>query len=143
MRKYFTAHLVKSEDLNHHGTLFAARAASWFVEAGFMTAACEHRNSAEIVCRNVHGMSFTSPIQNGDIVHFDSTVARVGKTSITVHIIASSEHTKNVGVEGFITFVIVDKDSGKKKPHGIVMDTARDEIEQAARYKADMLFTNS
>lgn len=33
MKKYYTTHLVKSEDLNHHGTLFAARTASWFVEA--------------------------------------------------------------------------------------------------------------
>lgn len=33
MRKYYTTHLVKSEDLNHHGTLFAARMASRFVEA--------------------------------------------------------------------------------------------------------------
>jgi acyl-CoA hydrolase len=140
MRKYFTAHLVKSEDLNHHGTLFAARAASWFVEAGFMTAACEHKNPAEIVCRNVHGMSFTAPIQNGDIVHFDSTVVRVGKTSITVHIVVSSERTKNIGVEGFITFVIIDKDTGEKKPHGIVLDEAKDDIEKEARIKAAKLF---
>lgn len=33
MKKYYTTHLVKSEDLNHHGTLFAARMASRFVEA--------------------------------------------------------------------------------------------------------------
>jgi len=31
--------LVKSEDLNHHGTLFAGRSAEWFVEAGFIAAA--------------------------------------------------------------------------------------------------------
>jgi hypothetical protein len=28
--------LVKSEDLNHHGTLFAGRTAEWFVESGFL-----------------------------------------------------------------------------------------------------------
>ena len=32
-------HLVKSEDLNHHGTLFAGRGAEWLVEAGFIAAA--------------------------------------------------------------------------------------------------------
>ena len=34
-----TSRLVKSEDLNHHGTLFAGRTAEWFVEAGFVSAA--------------------------------------------------------------------------------------------------------
>jgi len=29
-----TMRLVKSEDLNHHGTLFAGRTAEWFVESG-------------------------------------------------------------------------------------------------------------
>ena len=32
-------HLVKSEDLNHHRTLFAGRGAEWLVEAGFIAAA--------------------------------------------------------------------------------------------------------
>ena len=31
---YKTYHLVKSEDLNHHGTLYAGRNAEWFVESG-------------------------------------------------------------------------------------------------------------
>ncbi|NTU75550.1 MAG: acyl-CoA thioesterase, partial [Anaerolineaceae bacterium] len=34
-----TQHLVKSEDLNHHGTLYAGRTAEWFVESGFIAAA--------------------------------------------------------------------------------------------------------
>ena len=42
MKKYYATHLVKSEDLNHHGTLFAARTASWFVESAFIAAACEY-----------------------------------------------------------------------------------------------------
>ncbi|MDP2989667.1 MAG: hypothetical protein Q8O57_03775 [Kiritimatiellota bacterium] len=36
---YVTNHLVKSEDLNHHGTLYAGRTAEWFVESGFIAAA--------------------------------------------------------------------------------------------------------
>ena len=48
MKKYYATHLVKSEDLNHHGTLFAARTASWFVESAFIAAACEHGDPSEI-----------------------------------------------------------------------------------------------
>ena len=39
MQPVLTHHFVKSEDLNHHGTLFAGRTAEWFVEAGLMAAA--------------------------------------------------------------------------------------------------------
>ena len=63
MKKYYATHLVKSEDLNHHGTLFAARTASWFVESAFIAAACEHGDPSEIVCRNIHGMSFRTGTQ--------------------------------------------------------------------------------
>ena len=34
-----TCRLIKSEDLNHHGTLFAGRCAEWFVESGFIAVA--------------------------------------------------------------------------------------------------------
>ena len=67
MKKYYATHLVKSEDLNHHGTLFAARTASWFVESAFIAAACEHGDPSEIVCRNIHGMSFRTPVRNGSV----------------------------------------------------------------------------
>ena len=38
---FTTYHLIKSEDLNHHRSLFAGRSAEWFVEAGFIAAAAE------------------------------------------------------------------------------------------------------
>jgi acyl-CoA hydrolase len=38
LREFPTFRLVKSEDLNHHGTLYAGRSAEWFVESGFIAA---------------------------------------------------------------------------------------------------------
>ena len=35
-KTFITHHLVRSEDLNHHGTLFAGRSSEWFIEAGFI-----------------------------------------------------------------------------------------------------------
>lgn len=32
MKEFKISHLIKSEDLNHHGTLFAGRTAEWLVE---------------------------------------------------------------------------------------------------------------
>ena len=58
MKVFKISHLVKSEDLNHHGTLFAGRTAEWLVEAGFVTAAAEHGRPQDVLCVNVHGFTF-------------------------------------------------------------------------------------
>lgn len=67
-------HLVKSEDLNHHGTLYAGRTAEWFVDAGFIAAALLAKPE-NIVCLKIHGMSFTAPVKKGEIVKFDSKLS--------------------------------------------------------------------
>lgn len=139
MRRYSSIHLVKGEDLNHHGTLFAARTAAWFVESAFAAAAAEHKNSSEILCRNIHGMSFGIPVEKGDVIAFTSHVARAGRTSLTVHISVRSELTGIEQVKGFITFVVVDNDTGRAKAHGIVLDEP-DEEEIRIRELANRLF---
>ncbi len=136
MRKYYTTHLVKSEDLNHHGTLFAARTAAWFVEAAFACAACEHGDPSEIVCRNVHGMSFSSPVQCGDIVRFTTRIVHVGTTSMMVHVDVVSELSGTKAVDGYLTFVTIDHETGKKKVHAVTLDEPEDEYEALQRQDA-------
>lgn len=136
MKQYYTTHLVKSEDLNHHGTLFAARTASWFVESAFACAACEHGDPSEIVCRNVHGMSFSSPVQCGDIVRFSARVVHVGSTSLMVHVDVVSELTGQKAVDGYLTFVTIDHETGKKKAHSILLDEPADGQEAREREEA-------
>lgn len=139
MKQYHTLHLVKGEDLNHHGTLFAARTASWFVESAFAAAAITHGNSEEILCRNIHGMSFKIPVHNGDLVEFSSRVVYAGKTSLTVQVLVTSELTRVLAVEGYITFVTTSRLSGLPIAHGIVLDETNDPDELAAREKAASL----
>ena len=57
LRTHSICRLVKSEDLNHHGTLFAGKTAMWFVESGFIAAA-SLTHPENIVCLNIHGMLF-------------------------------------------------------------------------------------
>jgi acyl-CoA hydrolase len=60
--KTFISHrMVKGEDLNHHGTLFAGRTAQWFVEAGFIAAA-SLTHPKNILCLKIHGMLFKKPV---------------------------------------------------------------------------------
>ena len=68
-----TMRLIKSEDLNHHGTLFAGRTAEWFIESGFI-AATALLDPRSVVCLKVHGMYFTSPARPGEVLRFESKI---------------------------------------------------------------------
>ena len=139
MEYYKISHLVKSEDLNHHGTLFAGRSAEWLVEAAFVAAASQHGRPQDVLCVNIHGFTFTKPILKGDIITFHSKVAKVGNTSITVYVKAMSEIHGTTHVDGYLTFVCVEPDTKRKRPHGIVMDEPQDDEEIEIRQRADKL----
>lgn len=123
MKLCYTQHLVKSEDLNHHGTLYAGRSAEWFVEAGFVAAARLVRPE-HIVCLKIHGMTFNSPVRRGEIASFESKVVLTGKTRM-VTLIEMKVEEKTV-VRGFITFINVDL-NGKATPHGVEITAATPE----------------
>jgi acyl-CoA hydrolase len=112
--------LVKSEDLNHHGTLFAGRCAEWFVEAAFITAASA-LPAENIVCLKVHGFEFSKPIQLGEIAHFESRIVYIGRTSLIVNTNLKNKDNKEAIVSGFITFVNVNK-NGRPFPHGLALE---------------------
>lgn len=116
MKSYKGARLVKGEDLNHHGTLFAGRMAEWFTEACFVAAASLYGKTESIVCIKIHGMKFRAPMNKGDILTIESKAVLTGNTSITVYGVASRENDDRILVDGFITFVVVDHE-GKKIPH--------------------------
>lgn len=112
---FTSVHLVKGEDLNHHGTLYAGRTAEWFVESGFIAAASMTKPE-NIVCLKIHGMTFSTPIRKGELPVFTSRVVLTGDTKIVslieVHVL------DKLAVRGFITFIHVDLD-GKPLPHGL------------------------
>lgn len=116
---YVTHHLIKGEDLNHHGTLFAGRSAEWFVEAGFIAAAAQSRPE-NTVCLKIHGMCFTRPVHKGEVVRFDSRVVFTGRSRMVAHIQMKIAATNDLVVDGFITFIHVDEHA-KAQPHGIVI----------------------
>lgn len=116
-------HLVKGEDLNHHRTLFAGRGAEWLVEAGFI-AASDLLPPEYVLCLKIHGMTFTRPVQPGEVVRFDSAIVFTGKTRLVAYIKATTRGQATVS--GFITFVYVD-DSGKPRPHGIIIEPETEE----------------
>jgi len=112
-----TMRLVKSEDLNHHGTLFAGRTAEWFVESGFI-AATSMLSPQNVVCLKIHGMFFTKPARSGDVLRFSSKIVYAGKTSITVYVHVDKNGGDKPLVDGFVTFIHVDEDT-RPAPHFI------------------------
>jgi acyl-CoA hydrolase len=112
--------LVKGDDLNHHGTLFAGKTAMWFVEAGFIAAASLTKPES-IVCLNIHGMLFMKPIHNGSIIRFESKVVLAGNTRLVSYIKVVDNSNDDFLVDGFITFVHVDKNA-ERIAHGIVIN---------------------
>jgi len=133
-----TSRLIKSEELNHHGTLFAGRLAEWFVEASFSAAAISVKNPDQIVCLKLHGLTFKKPAKKGDLLQLNSQVVAHGTTSITVYCMAQSGITNEVFVDGFVTFVSVDE-NGKKMPHNLNLSFDTPELielnEQAKKLK--------
>ncbi|MCR1850208.1 acyl-CoA thioesterase [Paeniclostridium sordellii] len=124
MEYYDTHRLVKSEDLNHHGTLFAGRMTEWFVESCFITVANEYKHPENLVCLKVHEVKFSKPIRKGDIINIKSKIVYAGKTILTVY--GKVLRDSNTIVEGFLTFVCVDND-GVKMPHNLVLQEPRTE----------------
>ena len=134
---FVTYHLVKPDDLNHHGTLYAGRCADWFVECGFIAAASLAKPE-NIVCLKIHGLLFSQPARLGDILCFESKIVYAGKTSLIAHVQVIKKG--NSLLEGYITFIHVDLE-GKPLPHGItIIPTEQEDIqfqEEATRLRTD------
>ncbi len=138
MKEYESLHLVKQEDLNHHGTLFAARAAAWLVESAFAAAGCVCGTTEGIVCRNLHDMSFKRPVQKGTILRFQARVVYAGTSSFMVTVEASDALIGGLYIEGTVTFVTIDE-AGRKRAHHIALDEAGDDRELRQREYAEAL----
>jgi acyl-CoA hydrolase len=117
---FITQRLVKSEDLNHHGSLYAGRSAEWLIESGF-AATADFVPPKQLVCVKLHGMHFAKPARAGDVICFESKVVYAGRTSfITYNKVYKRGQEKHFMVDGFITFVHVTHHT-QPKPHGIVI----------------------
>jgi acyl-CoA hydrolase len=120
LKNHSICRLVKSEDLNHHGTLFAGKTAMWFVEAGFIAAA-SLTHPENIVCINVHGMLFKKPVRSGQIIRLESKVVLASRTRLVSYVKVLDNISGELCLDGFLSFVHVDL-KGKATPHRVVLE---------------------
>lgn len=132
------AHLVKAEDLNHHGTLFAGRMAEWFVEACFICGAKTSGHPESIVCLKMHGLRFNAPAEKGDVITIETKLVRAGRTSFVVYGRTLRNNRTEVLADRFITFVHVDA-QGRPTPHHLQLAPAADAAEVSLRESANQL----
>lgn len=135
--QHYTNHLVKSEDLNHHKTLYAGRCSEWFVESGFIAVA--HQLDPEyIVCLNMHGIEFLNPVRGGHIVTFSSQIVRTGRSTLTIFIEVRDCRKNNVvTARGFITFCYVDEDT-KPRAHGLTFEPETETEKELNRIASEL-----
>ena len=123
MNTITTHHLVRSEDLNHHNSLYAGRAADWFIEAGYM-AVEQYLPSSNVVCAKIEETTFFKSIYSGETVRIESEVVyAIGSRLISYVATYVSDEQR---AEGFITFAHVGED-GHSKAHGIAIESESDE----------------
>ncbi len=117
-----TRHLVKGEDLNHHGTLYAGRGVEWMVEAGFIAASLAVGDE-HVVCMRINSLLFRKSVRKGQMVTYESGVVYAGRTSLTVYVKVHNSRTGEFIVDGFFTYVRVNAE-GAAVPHGITIETS-------------------
>jgi Acyl-CoA hydrolase len=133
-----TTRLVKGEDLNHHGTLFAGRMSEWLVESCFLAAARFVGAPEDIVCVKIHGLTFTKPAHPGDSIEIVSLPVRTGTKSLTVGAEVFINDEIEPTVRGYVTFVTVDG-SGKSYAHGLSLPPAWIEAHRGLCEEAEAL----
>ncbi len=114
-----TRHLVRPEDLNHHGTLFGGRIAEWMTEAAFIGVAKILGHTDHTVIVSTKELTVRHPVAPGTVFQLDYETEAVGTTSITVRV--RGVDMLNPSTEfcsGTFIFVTVDE-NGRKKAHGI------------------------
>jgi acyl-CoA hydrolase len=130
--------MVKSEDLNHHGTLFAGRCSEWFVEASFICAAAV-LDPHHIVCLKVHGLEFLHSVRSGTILAFDAKIVHCGTKSLTVYTnVWERQKPEMFLLDGFVTFCYVDL-NGKSQPHGLTIECKTENEKQLNLQAAALL----
>jgi acyl-CoA thioesterase YciA len=104
-------------DTNAHGTVFGGIILSYIDIAGGVEAV-RHTRHNRFVTVAMKEVIFHEPVFIGDLVSFYAETLRVGKTSITIHVVVEAERFGTPGVmvkvtEAEVTFVAIDEDRKK------------------------------
>ena len=115
-------------DTNPHGTIFGGVILSYIDQAGAIGAAHELRQRGFpkrlLVTVGMKSIEFHRPVWVGDIVSFYSEVARIGRTSITMHVSVETERDGATVklTEAEVTYVAVEGPPQEQRPVSLQTD---------------------
>ena len=114
--------VMMPRDTNPQGTIFGGVILSYIDQAGAIGARWEiHQAGGKlpgIVTVAINKVEFHQPVLVGDVVSFWTTLVRIGRTSITVHVSVEAERTTGrVQVtEAEVVYVAVDLQDRRPVP---------------------------
>ncbi len=107
--------LIRTEFLNHYGTLFGGYMMQWADDMAYNAASLAFP-AASFVTKLFGQFDFTSPVRQGDIIKIFSRIESVGVTSCKIAVWAVNARTQ---AQVFRTFaVMVNVQAGRKQPLG-------------------------
>ena len=128
--------LMMPRDTNPYGTIFGGVVLSYIDEAGAIGAQQEIRRAGwpewPIVTVAMNAVEFHQPVYVGDVVSFWTTVVRVGRTSITMHVSVEADRRGEAVklTEAEVTYVAVDLEDGQRR--GVPIRGETDESQTAS-----------
>lgn len=114
--------VMMPRDTNPYGTIFGGVLLSYIDQAGAVGVRHEIRRAGwpdqQIVSVAMNGVEFHLPVFVGDVVSFWTSLVKVGRTSITMHVDVEAERRGEVVqlTEAEVTYVAVDLSDGQRRP---------------------------
>jgi len=107
---------VRTEHLNHHGTLFGGQLLLWVDEYAWMAASLDYPGR-RLVTRGMDTVDFKHSTPPGSILRFHIFQKTVGNTSVKYHVDVYSDEpgatTEKIIFSNCVTFVATGKDGQK------------------------------
>jgi acyl-CoA thioesterase YciA len=114
--------VMMPRDTNPHGTIFGGVLLSYIDQAGAIGARHEARSSGwpapKLVTVGMERVEFHQPVQVGDVVSFLTRLVRVGRTSITMHVLVEAEQQGAIVqvTEATVSYVAIETHHGERRP---------------------------
>ncbi|HEX7450400.1 MAG TPA: hotdog domain-containing protein [Pirellulales bacterium] len=114
--------VMMPRDTNAHGTIFGGVLLSYLDQAGAVGAIHEIRRCGWpdrlIVTVAMNRVEFHEPVFVGDVVSFWTELVRVGRTSITMHVVVEADRGgQQVNLtEAEVVYVAVDSADDQRRP---------------------------
>jgi len=109
-------------DVNPSGTIFGGVLLSYIDQAGAVGARREVIKAGGkppvLVTVAMNRVEFKKPVLVGDVVRFLSCLVRLGRTSVTMHVLVEAERGQEVlqVTEAEVTYVGIDPRSPERRP---------------------------